>query len=102
MRSTHRTAKPRASLRGEEVTDRAEMDGQAGVRGVRFIFSSGWSIFTPRDVLMRIAARVHKLGWHIVVISKCRICPSLRISHLAAHSPSSSITWAPDCKKGVR
>ena len=53
---------------GEEVTD-AELRwmDQAGVRGVRFNFLKRLVDFTPRDVLQRIAARVEKLGWHIVV-----------------------------------
>ncbi len=53
---------------GEEVTDAElrRMD-QAGVRGVRFNFLKRLVDFTPRDVLRRIAARVEKLGWHIVV-----------------------------------
>ena len=53
---------------GEEVTDDelAAMD-RAGVRGVRFNFIKRLVDFTPRDVLTRIAARVKKLGWHIVV-----------------------------------
>jgi 2-pyrone-4,6-dicarboxylate lactonase len=53
---------------GEEVTE-AElkwMDG-AGVRGVRFNFIKRLVDSTPRDVLERIAARIAKLGWHIVV-----------------------------------
>ena len=53
---------------GEEVTD-AELRwmDQAGVRGVRFNFLKRLVDFTPRDVLQRIAARIEKLGWHIVV-----------------------------------
>ena len=53
---------------GEEVTD-AELKAldRAGVKGVRFNFIKRLVDFTPRDVLQRIAARVAKLGWHIVV-----------------------------------
>src|SRR5208282_2046194 len=53
---------------GEEVTD-AELRwmDQAGVRGVRFNFLKRLVDFTPRDVLQRIAGRIEKLGWHIVV-----------------------------------
>ena len=40
---------------------------KAGVRGVRFNFLKRLVDFTPRDVLERIAARVGKLGWHIVI-----------------------------------
>ncbi len=53
---------------GEEVTDdELKWMDQAGVRGVRFNFLKRLVDFTPRDVLERIAARVEKLGWHIVV-----------------------------------
>jgi 2-pyrone-4,6-dicarboxylate lactonase len=53
---------------GEEVTD-AELKwmDRAGVKGVRFNFIKRLVDFTPRDVLHRIAGRVVKLGWHIVV-----------------------------------
>ena len=53
---------------GAEVSD-AELKAmdRAGVKGVRFNFVKRLVDFTPRDVLDRIAARVEKLGWHIVV-----------------------------------
>ena len=53
---------------GEEVTD-AELKwmDRAGVKGVRFNFIKRLVDSTPRDVLERIAARVAKLGWHVVV-----------------------------------
>jgi 2-pyrone-4,6-dicarboxylate lactonase len=53
---------------GEEVTD-AELKwmDRAGVKGVRFNFIKRLVDFTPRDVLHRIATRVAKLNWHIVV-----------------------------------
>jgi len=53
---------------GEEVTDDelTWMD-KAGVKGVRFNFIRRLVDSTPRDVLARIAARVAKLGWHVVV-----------------------------------
>src|SRR5580692_414346 len=53
---------------GEEVTDDelSRMD-KAGVRGVRFNFLKRLVDFTPREVLTKIAARVERLGWHIVV-----------------------------------
>jgi 2-pyrone-4,6-dicarboxylate lactonase len=53
---------------GEEVTDdELKAMDRAGVRGVRFNFLRRLVDITPRDVLMRIAARVAPLGWHIVV-----------------------------------
>jgi 2-pyrone-4,6-dicarboxylate lactonase len=53
---------------GEEVTD-AELKwmDRAGVKGVRFNFIKRLVDSTPRDVLERIAVRVAKLGWHIVL-----------------------------------
>ena len=53
---------------GEEVTD-AELKAMdaAGVRGVRFNFVRRLVDVTPRDTLTRIAGRVARLGWHIVV-----------------------------------
>jgi 2-pyrone-4,6-dicarboxylate lactonase len=53
---------------GEEVTDdELAWMHKAGVRGVRFNFIRRLVDSTPRDVLTRIAARVAKLGWHIVI-----------------------------------
>src|SRR5271154_3486797 len=53
---------------GEDVTDdELKWMDQAGVRGVRFNFIKRLVDFTPRDVLHRIATRVAKLNWHIVV-----------------------------------
>src|SRR5262249_57682667 len=52
---------------GEEGSnDELKWMDKAGVRGVRFNFLKRLVDFTPRDVLQRIAARVDKLGWHIV------------------------------------
>ena len=39
----------------------------AGVRGVRFNFVRRLVDVTPRDTLLEIAARIAKLGWHVVV-----------------------------------
>ena len=53
---------------GEEFTDeRAQVDGRAGVQGVRFNFIKRLVDSTPRDVMQRIAARIARLGWHIVI-----------------------------------
>src|SRR6266849_6565402 len=53
---------------GEEITDAElkELD-RAGVKGVRFNFIKRLVDSTPKDVMQRIAARVARLGWHIVV-----------------------------------
>ncbi len=53
---------------GEEVTEtELKWMDRAGVKGVRFNFIKRLVDFTPRDVLERIAKRVARLGWHIVV-----------------------------------
>ena len=53
---------------GEEITD-AELKElhEAGVRGVRFNFIKRLVDSTPKDVMQRIAERIAKLGWHIVI-----------------------------------
>jgi 2-pyrone-4,6-dicarboxylate lactonase len=43
-----------------------ELD-RAGVKGVRFNFIKRLVDSTPKDVMQRIAARIAKLNWHIVV-----------------------------------
>ena len=61
-----------------EITD-AELRRlhQAGVRGTRFNFVRRLVDFTPREVLMDIAARVAPLGWHVVVYFEARDLPEL-------------------------
>ena len=53
---------------GEEITDAElkELD-RAGVKGVRFNFIKRLVDSTPKDVMQRIATRIAKLGWHIVI-----------------------------------
>ena len=53
---------------GEEITDARlkELD-DAGVKGVRFNFIKRLVDSTPKDVMQRIANRIAKLGWHIVI-----------------------------------
>src|SRR5438445_7343886 len=43
-----------------------ELD-RAGVKGVRFNFIKRLVDSTPKDVMQRIAERIAKLGWHIVI-----------------------------------
>jgi 2-pyrone-4,6-dicarboxylate lactonase len=43
-----------------------ELD-RAGVKGVRFNFIKRLVDSTPKDVMQRIAARIARLGWHIVI-----------------------------------
>ena len=63
---------------GADVTD-AELRTlhEAGVRGTRFNFVRRLVDFTPREVLMDIAARVAPLGWHVVVYFEARDLPEL-------------------------
>jgi 2-pyrone-4,6-dicarboxylate lactonase len=88
---------------GEEVTDRELkwMDA-AGVRGVRFNFLKRLVDFTPRDVLNRIAARVEKLGWHIVVYFEMHDLPELE--DFFTSLPTVVVVdhmGTPDVRKGV-
>ncbi len=49
----------------------------AGVRGVRFNFVKRLVDFTPRDELVDIAERVHRLGWHVVIYFEAVDLPEL-------------------------
>ena len=49
----------------------------AGVRGVRFNFVKRLVDFTPKDELMEIAARIHRLGWHVVIYFEAVDLPQL-------------------------
>jgi len=60
------------------VSDRELRDlHEAGVRGVRFNFVKRLVDFTPREELAEIAARIHQLGWHVVVYFEARDLPEL-------------------------
>src|SRR6201986_2491871 len=63
---------------GDEVTDdELKWMDKAGVRGVRCNFLKRLVDFTPRDVLERIAKRVEKLGWHVVIYFEMPDLPEL-------------------------
>jgi 2-pyrone-4,6-dicarboxylate lactonase len=49
----------------------------AGVRGVRFNFVKRLVDFTPKDELTEIAARIHRLGWHVVIYFEAADLPEL-------------------------
>ena len=49
----------------------------AGVRGVRFNFVKRLVDFTPKDELLEIAQRIHKLGWHVVIYFEAADLPEL-------------------------
>jgi 2-pyrone-4,6-dicarboxylate lactonase len=75
---------------------------QACVRGVRFNFLKRLVDFTPRDVLQRIAARVEKLGWHILVYFEMPDLPELE--DFFTTLPTTVVAdhmGTPDVKKGV-
>ena len=88
---------------GEEVTDdELRWMDKAGVRGVRFNFLKRLVDFTPRDVLEKIAARVEKLGWHIVVYFEMADLPELESFFTAL--PTTVVVdhmGVPDVAKGV-
>ncbi len=88
---------------GEEVTDDElrSMD-RAGVRGVRFNFVRRLVDFTPQEVLERIASRVAKLGWHIVIYFEMPDLPDLEPFFTSL--PTTVVVdhmGTPDVKKGV-
>ncbi|MDO9438729.1 amidohydrolase family protein [Hydrogenophaga sp.] len=49
----------------------------AGVRGVRFNFVKRLVDFTPKEELLEIATRIHKLGWHVVIYFEAVDLPEL-------------------------
>jgi 2-pyrone-4,6-dicarboxylate lactonase len=88
---------------GEEVTD-AELKwmNDAGVKGVRFNFIKRLVDFTPRDVLHRIATRVAKLNWHIVVYFE--MVDLVEMESFFASLPTTVVVdhmACPDVKKGL-
>jgi 2-pyrone-4,6-dicarboxylate lactonase len=88
---------------GEEVTDDelSRMD-KAGVRGVRFNFLKRLVDFTPREVLTTIAARVERLGWHIVVYFEMAELAELESFFTALPTPVVvDHMGVPDVSKGV-
>ena len=50
---------------------------EAGVRGVRFNFVKRLVDFTPKDELQEIAARIARLGWHVVIYFEAADLPEL-------------------------
>ena len=69
---------------------------------MRFNFLKRLVDFTPRDVLQRIAARVDKLGWHIVIYFEMPDLPELEGFFTAL--PTTVVVdhmGTPDVRKGV-
>ena len=58
----------------------------AGVRGVRFNFVKRLVDFTPKDELLEIAARIERLGWHVVVYFEAVDLPELWDFFAAVHN----------------
>ena len=57
----------RLRRRGASPTHELKELDRAGVKGVRFNFIKRLVDSTPKDVMQRIATRIAKLGWHIVI-----------------------------------
>ncbi|MBT8455199.1 MAG: amidohydrolase family protein [Alphaproteobacteria bacterium] len=74
----------------------------AGVRGVRFNFVKRLVDATPHEVFERVAARVTRLGWHIVVYFEGQDLPE--VAPLVARLPGIVVVdhmGRPDVSKGV-
>ena len=56
-----------ASVGSDIEMDELKAMDEAGVRGVRFNFVKRLVDSTPKEVLLGIADKISKLGWHIVV-----------------------------------
>jgi len=66
-----------ATVRRSITDDELDALHAAGVRGVRFNFVKRLVDFTPKDELMEIAARIHRLGWHVVIYFEAVDLPQL-------------------------
>jgi 2-pyrone-4,6-dicarboxylate lactonase len=81
MADACRTSNGRA--RGVATVRRAVSDAElqqlheAGIRAVRFNFVKRLVDITPRDELEEIAARIAKLGWHVVIYFEAPDLPEL-------------------------
>jgi 2-pyrone-4,6-dicarboxylate lactonase len=66
-----------ATVRRKVSDAELEQMHAAGVRGVRFNFVRRLVDFTPKDELMEIAARIRRLGWHVVIYFEASDLPEL-------------------------
>jgi 2-pyrone-4,6-dicarboxylate lactonase len=66
-----------ASVRRGVADRELEALHDAGVRAVRFNFLARLADVTPKAELEEIAARVHALGWHVVVYFEAKDLPEL-------------------------
>ena len=67
LRASGGLARGVAVVAHDIADDELDMMHEAGVRGVRFNFVKRLVDATPREVFMRTAERVQRLGWHVVV-----------------------------------
>ncbi len=93
----------RLGLVSNNITDAGlkELD-DAGVKGVRFNFIKRLVDSTPKDVMQRIATRIAKFGWHIVVYFEMPDLPEFEDFFTAL--PTTVVVdhmGTPDVKKGV-
>ncbi len=101
---------------GPEVTDEdlAEMHEAGGVRGgVRFNFVKRLVYATPQEVFLEIAARIAKLGWHIVVYFEAadleglvpfleRLPTTIVVDHMGGRPDVTKGTSHPDFERFLR
>jgi len=66
-----------ATVKRDATDEQLRALHEAGVRGVRFNFVKRLVDFTPKDELQEIAARVARLGWHVVVYFEAQDLPEL-------------------------
>jgi 2-pyrone-4,6-dicarboxylate lactonase len=66
-----------ASVKREISDAQLQSLHEAGVRGVRFNFVKRLVDVTPRDELAEIAARIARLGWHVVIYFEAADLPDL-------------------------
>jgi 2-pyrone-4,6-dicarboxylate lactonase len=66
-----------ATVKHTVTDDELKRLHDAGVRGVRFNFVKRLVDFTPKDELMEIAARIARLGWHVVIYFEVQDLPDL-------------------------
>ena len=66
-----------ATVRRDVGDDELNRLDRAGVRGVRFNFVKRLVDFTPKDELLEIAARIARLGWHVVIYFEAADLPEL-------------------------
>ncbi|KAI0141236.1 amidohydrolase 2 [Xylariaceae sp. FL1272] len=66
-----------ATVRRDISDDQLRQLDAEGVRGIRFNFVKRLVDFTPKDELRDLAARVARLGWHIVVYFEAADLPEL-------------------------